>query len=393
MASMTREEKQEKIKINRLWARGPIDIPFALLVVLLTGIGVLTVFSASFARAFYEAKDPTTMAALGIFIRQLGFALVGIAGMFFVGRIDYHYWRPWAKWIFYGALFLLLLVIIPHNPLAVSSGGATRWLNLGIRFQPSEIAKFAVILYFASTISVKKNKMETIKDGILPYAGWLGAIAFLMLMEPHLSGTILIFGIGASMLFVGGISKGMIALGVGTGLTGALILFSGILPYGQSRIIQWKDPWAFASDQGYQTVQSLLAIGSGGLAGVGFGKSRQKLLYLPEEHNDMIFSIWCEEMGFIGAAIILLLFAFLVLRGYWIAMHARDRFGGLLAVGITTMIGLQAFLNVAVVTNTMPNTGISLPFFSYGGTALLIQLVEMGIVLSVSRQMPGPKSG
>ena len=185
----------------------------------------------------------------------------------------------------------------------------------------------------------------------------------------------------------------MVALGVSLGVGGILVLISGVLPYGQSRILPWKDPWAYASDEGYQTVQSLLAIGSGGLAGLGFGKGRQKLLYLPEEHNDMIFSIVCEELGFIGAALILALFCFLVLRGYWIALHARDRFGGLLAVGITTMIAVQTFLNVAVVTNFVPNTGISLPFFSYGGTALMIQLFEMGVLLSVSRQIPGPKSG
>ena len=185
----------------------------------------------------------------------------------------------------------------------------------------------------------------------------------------------------------------MVALGVSLGVGGILVLISGVLPYGQSRILQWKDPWAYASDEGYQTVQSLLAIGSGGLAGLGFGKGRQKLLYLPEEHNDMIFSIVCEELGFIGAALILALFCFLVLRGYWIALHARDRFGGLLAVGITTMIAVQTFLNVAVVTNFVPNTGISLPFFSYGGTALMIQLAEMGMILSVSRQIPAARTG
>ena len=250
-----------------------------------------------------------------------------------------------------------------------------------------------MILYFAATISVKKDKMRNFNDGILHYVLILGVIALLMLQEPHLSGTILILCIGACMMFVGGISEKMVALGVSVGVLGVLVLISGVLPYGQSRIMQWKDPWAYAADEGYQTVQSLLAIGSGGLAGVGFGKGRQKLLYLPEEHNDMIFSIVCEELGFIGAALILSLFCFLVLRGFWIAIHARDRFGGLLAVGITTMIAMQTFLNVAVVTNFVPNTGISLPFFSYGGTALMIQLFEMGILLSVSRQMPGPKSG
>jgi cell division protein FtsW len=391
---MTREEKQEKARVNRIMSKGPIDLPFALLVLLLTAIGVLMVFSASFARAFYESSDPTAMSGLSIFLRQLVFAVAGVIVMFAVSRIDYHWWRRWAVPLLGLAIILLVLVIIPHNPIAYTSGGATRWLNLGFTtFQPSEVAKFAVILYFAATISVKKDKMRTFQDGIFPYFLILGIISVLMLKEPHLSGTILILCIGACMMFVGGISPAMVGLGVSGGVVGIAILLSGVLPYGQSRILQWKDPWAYAADEGYQTVQSLLAIGSGGLAGLGFGKGRQKLLYLPEEHNDMIFSIVCEELGFIGAALILALFCFLVLRGFWIALHARDRFGALLVVGITTMIAMQTFLNVAVVTNFVPNTGISLPFFSYGGTALLIQLFEMGIVLSVSRQMPGTKSG
>lgn len=391
---MTREEKQEKARISRIMSKGPIDLPFALLVLLLTTIGVLMVFSASFARSYYEAENPTTMVALSVFLRQAFFAAAGVVAMFVVSKIDYHWWRRWAVPLLGMAIVLLVLVIIPHNPLAVTSGGATRWLNVGITtFQPSEVAKFAVILYFAATISVKKERMKTFQDGIFPYFLILGVISGLMLMEPHLSGTVLILGIGASMMFVGGISQKMVGLGVGIGVLGIAILASGVLPYGQSRIMQWKDPWAYAADEGYQTVQSLLAIGSGGLAGLGFGKGRQKLMYLPEEHNDMIFAIVCEELGFIGAALILALFCFLVLRGYWIAVHARDRFGGLLAVGIITMIAMQTFLNVAVVTNFVPNTGISLPFFSYGGTALLIQLFEMGVLLSVSRQMPGPKSG
>ena len=391
---MTREEKLEKIRVNRIMSKGPADVPLVLLVLLLTGIGVLMVFSASFARAFYESESRTAAVALSVFLRQAVFAGVGIVAMFVASKIDYHMWRRWAVPILGLAIVLLVLVIIPHNPLAWTSGGATRWLNLGFTtFQPSEVAKFAVILYFAATISVKREKMRTFQEGIFPYCLILGFIAGLMLLEPHLSGTILILCIGASMMFVGGISEKWAALGIGLGVLGVAVLASGILPYGQSRIMQWKDPWAYAADEGYQTVQSLLAIGSGGLAGLGFGKGRQKLLYLPEEHNDMIFAIVCEELGFIGAALILALFCFLVLRGYWIAVHARDRFGGLLAVGITTMIGIQTFLNVAVVTNFVPNTGISLPFFSYGGTALMIQLFEMGVLLSVSRQIPGPKSG
>lgn len=391
---MTAEEKKEKARVNRIMSKGPIDVPFVLLVLLLTSIGVLMVFSASFARAFYESDSRTIVAATSVFTRQLAFALAGIAAMFVISKWDYHNWRRLAVPLLIFAIILLVLVIIPHNPLAITRNNATRWLGVrGFTFQPSEVAKFAVIVYFAATISVKKDKMARFKEGVFDYMLILGLLAGLMLLEPHLSGTVLILGIGACMMFVGGISRQMAVLGVGTGVFGILLLLSEMLPYGRSRIMQWKDPWAYAQDEGYQTVQSLLAIGSGGLAGLGFGKGRQKLLYLPEEHNDMIFAIVCEELGFIGAALILSLFCFLVLRGFWIAMNARDRFGSLLAVGITTMIALQTFLNVAVATNFVPNTGISLPFFSYGGTALMIQLGEMGVLLSVSRQIPGPKSG
>ena len=211
-----------------------------------------------------------------------------------------------------------------------------------------------------------------------------------MYFEPHLSGTVLILGIGAAMMFVGGIRGYWVGIGIGGIAAVAYAFLSGLITYNSSRIAIWLDPLndAFKTGTGYQTRQSLIAIGSGGLLGLGLGKSRQKFLFLPEEHNDCIFSIICEELGLIGATLIMAIFALLIIRGYWIALHARDRFGSLLVVGITTQIALQVFLNIAVVTNLVPNTGISLPFFSFGGTALAIQLAEMGVVLSVSRQMP-----
>ena len=218
----------------------------------------------------------------------------------------------------------------------------------------------------------------------------LGIIAFLMMKEPHMSGTILIMAGAAAVLFAAGI-KLYWFIGGAAGL-GALVvlMMSG---YQSTRIQVWKDPWAYPKEGGYQIIQSLYAIGSGGLLGLGLGKSRQKFLYLPEPENDFIFAIVCEELGLVGAAVVLILFALLIIRGYWIAIHARDRFGALLVVGITTLLAVQVFLNIAVVTNLLPTTGISLPFFSYGGTALVIQLLEMGIVLSVSRQIPAPKQG
>lgn len=368
-------------------ARGPLDLPFLVLVLLLTAIGLIMLFSASFPSAYYEDGNPTYY-----FFRQGIFAAAGLAAMFVIGKINYQRFRGVSKLALFGSIALLLLVL---TPLGITRNNATRWLGVGelFTFQPSELAKLGVILYFSDTISRKKDKMQTFRYGILPYAVILVVIAALMMLEPHLSGTVLILGIGAVLMLVGGIPWGWVLGVVGAAGAGAALLFSGVIPYGQSRIAMWKDPWLDKVGDGWQMVQSYLAIGSGGLLGVGLGKSRQKYLYLPEEHNDFIFAVVCEELGLIGATIIMLLFAALILRGYWIALQARDRFGSLLAVGVTTLIALQTILNIAVVTGTVPATGISLPFFSYGGTALMIQLAEMGIVLSVSRQMKAPPGG
>ena len=386
------QRRKEKEAESRELAKGPIDLPFCLLVLLLTAIGLVLLLSASFPSAYYETdgQDP-----MHYFVRQGVFAAMGIAAMFLIGRINYQRFRGAAKLMLYLAIILLVLVIIPGNPIAVTRNNATRWIGVGelFTFQPSEIAKMAVVLYFSDSISRKKDKMHTTRYGIAPYLLIMGVIAVLMMLEPHLSGTVLILGTGAVLMLVGGINWAWVIAAVG-GAGGVLFLMmSGIIQYGQSRIAMWQDPFIDPRGAGYQLSQSLIAIGSGGLLGVGLGKSRQKFLYLPEEHNDFIFAIICEELGLIGATIIMLLFAALILRGYWIALHARDRFGSLLVVGVTTLIALQTFLNISVVTGLLPTTGISLPFFSYGGTALSIQLAEMGIVLSVSRQMKPTKAG
>ena len=387
-----RKHQQQKREESRELARGPIDLPFCLLVLLLTAIGLVMLLSASFPSAYYETKnnDPTYY-----FVRQGVFAIMGVAAMFFVGKINYQRFRGVAKPLLFVAIILLCLVIVPGNPFALTRNNATRWLGVGdlFTFQPSEIAKVAVVIYFSDSISRKKERMQTFRFGILPYLIWMGIIAFLMMKEPHLSGTLLILGTGAALMLVGGINWGWVLLAVGGAVGGAWLMMSGIISYGQSRLAMWRDPFIDPLGEGYQLAQSLISIGSGGLLGVGLGKSRQKFLYLPEEHNDFIFAIVCEELGLIGAGIIMLLFAALVLRGYWIALHARDRFGSLLVVGVTTLLAMQVFLNIAVVTGLLPTTGISLPFFSYGGTALTIQLAEMGIVLSVSRQMRPTKAG
>ena len=388
LARQERRRHQAEIEAqSRELAKGPVDLPFFLLVVLLTGIGLIMLFSASFPRAYFKSNDPAKY-----LIRQAVFAAMGFAAMGIVGKINYQRYRALAKPLLALAVILLALVLIPG--IGQVRNNARRWIGIGesLTFQPSEIAKFAVVLYFSDDISKKKDKMLDFRTGIAPYAVILIVLGGLMMLEPHLSGTVLIFGVGAILMLAGGIRWRWVGLAAGgAAVLGYLIV--GVAGYGHSRIAMWLDPWIDARDKGYQMVQSLLAIGSGGLLGVGLGKSREKFLYLPEEHNDFIFSIVCEELGLIGAGIIMILFAALILRGYWIALHARDRFGSLLVIGVTSLLAMQTFLNISVVSGLLPATGISLPFFSYGGTALMIQLAEMGVVLSVSRQMKPPRGG
>ena len=387
-----RQRQKEREEESRELARGPLDLPFFILVMLLTGVGLVMLLSASFPSAYYETDGQNPMF---YFTRQGVFAIMGVAAMLMISKINYQRFRGLAKPLLWLAVILLILVLIPGNHLAITRNNATRWLGIpstSLQFQPSEVAKVAVILYFGDSISKKKDKMRTFRYGILPYALILILLAALVGLEPHLSGAILIMGAGAVMMLVGGIHWGWVG-GAVAAAAGLLYVVLFVIGYNTSRITYWLNPWADAKGAGYQLAQSLLTIGSGGLLGVGLGKSRQKFLYLPEEHNDFIFAIVCEELGLIGATIIMLLFAALILRGFWIGLHARDRFGSLMVVGVVTLIGLQTFLNIGVVTGLLPTTGISLPFFSYGGTALSIQLAEMGIVLSVSRQMKPTRAG
>ncbi len=364
--------------------RGTIDYPFLIIVLLLLTIGLVMVFSSSYAAAYYDNLPSTYY-----FFRQGIFAIGGVAVMFFLSHIDYRRWRALSPALMLVSIILLILVLI----IGVGNYGEKRWINLGFTtFQPSELAKVAVIFFFSSLISVYPEKMRTFRYGVLPFIIVLAIIAFLMIQEPHLSGTILILGVGAVLMFVGGTHWAWFMGAFGAGVAGIWAAI-GMLGYAQDRIAVWFDPFVDPLGKGYQSVQALYAMGSGGLLGLGFGNSRQKYLYLPEAHNDFIFAIICEELGFIGAMIVILLFILLILRGYWIALHARDKFGSLLATGVTTMVALQTALNISVVTGVLPVTGAALPFFSYGGTALLILLAEMGIVLSVSRYMPAPKAG
>ena len=405
---LARKPKRDLTMEEQL-ARGPVDLPFLMILMLLVGIGLIMMFSASYASAYYDSSAMVQNNPLYYIQRQGLFAAAGIVCMYIISKINYQILRPLSIPLLMVAIFPLVLVL---TPLGVEINGAQRWLYTfllrGPTFQPSEIAKVAVIIFFAARLSkrdTEKKKRFTRRTSLGRFLNWLEKIGFLelvpygvvlavvlglVLLEPHMSGTILIMVGAAAVLFVSGIDlKWFIGLGslAAAGLTA--IIFA--TDYMTARINLWLDPWLDPRGSGYQTIQSLYAIASGGLLGRGLGNSMQKFLYIPEPENDFVFPIVVEELGLVGGLLVLLLFALLILRGYWLALHARDKFGMLTIVGIITLLAVQVFLNIGVVTNLIPNTGISLPFFSYGGTALMIQLAEMGVVLGISRQIPAPK--
>lgn len=374
----------QHIKKKKQLLRGGFDLPFFVLVMILLMFGLVMMFSASYAYAYYHNNGNSFF-----YIKKQGlWAALGLVVMYIMATFDYHKLHKYV-WplmvVTYGMLATVL--ILP------AQGGVHRWIHFGSHNigQPSEVAKFAIVLLFAHMISLysgkNKNKMKTFRYGVLPFILILGSVAGLMVLEPHLSGTILILLIGATMMFVGGTQIKWFAAGGGlvAAVLAALVMIPNFIVYAKSRFVAWLDPFSAYHGVGWQTIQSLYAIGSGGVMGLGLGNSRQKYLYVSEPQNDFVFSIVCEELGLVGAAIVIVLFALLVWRGFVIAMRAPDKFGSLLAVGLSTQVGLQAVLNIAVVTNSIPNTGISLPFFSYGGTALTMLLFQMGIILSVSR--------
>lgn len=371
--------EKKRNKSFSLKQQGKIDITFLSLVLILMTIGLVMLFSASYAYSYTYFGN-----SYHFIFRQSIFAVIGVAAMLIISRIDYHILKKFS-WVIYLITVALLMIVLILPPMS-DELNVKRWISFGgFSFQPSEIAKFAIVVLFASWLAANGEKIKKLR-----YIAWLvfllGTVCALVVAEPHLSATVLIFTLGIILMIVGGLPKRWILAGAGAGAGGLLILiFSGAISYGSDRIKYWLDPWLDPTGSGYQTIQSLLAIGSGGLLGRGIGQSRQKYLWVPEPHNDFIFSIVCEELGLIGAMVIILLFCALVWRGFTIAMRSQDKFGTLLAIGLTFQVGLQAILNILVVTNTIPNTGISLPFFSYGGTALMILLAEMGVVLSISR--------
>ncbi len=377
MAKVTSKNKR-----NGFWQSGKLDITFLSFVLILLTIGLVMLFSASYAYShdYYGSSYK-------FILRQSLFAVLGIGLMFLTSFINYHFWRKISWLVYVGILFLLFLLLL--MPPMVSGMSVKRWFAIGgFSFQPSEIAKFAIVILFSTLIAANQKLMNNWKF-ILGLLVLLGITCVLVVLEPHLSATLLIALIGITLIYIGGLNAKVAIAGVIFAAAAVVLVIvtqsTGFISYGSDRIKYWLDPWADASGEGFQTIQSLLAIGSGGILGRGIGQSRQKYLWVPEPHNDFIFSIVCEELGLIGAVLIIVLFALLVWRGFTIAMRSADKFGSLLSIGLTFQVGLQAMLNIWVVTNTIPNTGISLPFFSYGGTSLMILLAEMGIVLSVSR--------
>ncbi len=367
------QAKKEKKK------KSGIDISFLVLVLLLLIVGLVTMFSASYVNAYYVYGD-----SFEFISKQLIFAVAGVVAMLVIAHIDYHILHKLMIPIFVVSLILLTVVLFMPE-----LNGARRWIiipGLGT-FQPSELAKFTTVLMFAHFISIYYNKMKTFRYGILPFMIILAILAGMVILEKHLSGTIIIVMIAFIMMIIGGTRLRYLFIPGGIAIAGVtcLFLFTNLLDHAKLRLQYWLDPFADIQGKTFQTYQSLLAIGSGGLMGAGLGNSKQKFLYIPEPQNDFVFSIACEELGFIGATFIIILFVLLVWRGFVIAMRSPDKFGAMLAVGITVQVGVQALLNIAVVTNTIPNTGISLPFFSAGGSSLMMLLMEMGVVLSVSR--------
>ncbi len=367
------------LKKMGIYQEGKLDISFLSFVLLLLSVGLVMLFSSSYAYSLAQYGN-----SYHFIIRQVIFAVVGVLLMLLLSRIDARVYRKFSLVIY--VISVLMLILVLALPPLQEGMEHKRWLVIGsFSFQPSEIAKFAVILLFSHLIAKFGKKMEKLKYvGILMLL--LILVCGLVVVETHLSATILILTIGVVLMIVGGMAiKYIVAGGVSLVVGVILVVVTGLVEYASSRFTYWLDPWADATGAGYQTIQSLLAIGSGGLWGRGIGQSRQKYSWLPEPHNDFIFAVVCEELGLIGAIAIVLLFCFLIWRGFKIAMTSPDRYRSLMAVGLTFQVALQAALNIMVVTNTIPNTGISLPFFSYGGTALVILLCEMGIVLSISR--------
>ena len=379
--------EKRKIKGFSSYLNNNVDFTLLITVLLLLSIGLVMVLSASSPTSLQEYDN-----SYKYFLRQFGFAVVGLFFMYVISRIDYRLYQKFYKPAWWLSVALLLAVLV----VGVERGGATRWIDLKITtVQPSEFVKFFMIIFYAGILVKNRNELGKFGKGLVKHMLFLAPIILLLLLEPHLSTSIVIIITCSVMLIMAGCKFWQFIVtgitGTGLVLSAATVLyfvsetFAIKFQYAVQRVITFIDPWKYAKGSGWQVIQSLYAIGSGGLFGAGLGESKQKYLYLPEPHNDFIFSVLAEELGFVGCVIVFILFAIFIWRGILIAMKAPDMFGSLVAIGITTLVGIQAIINVAVVTSSMPATGMQLPFFSYGGTALFILLCEIGVLLSISR--------
>ena len=359
-----------------------VDTVFLLLLMLLLAVGLTMLYSASYAQSQYDTGYQISTR----YLQKQGIcALIGIGAMILLSKIPVAFWFKWA-WCLYGITILLLLSVLVFGQ---SVNGARRWINIGgIQFQPSEIAKFTMILLFARLTKGFGSQVRQFRYGVLGFGCALLGILIPLALEKHLSAIMLMGLVAVVMMFVAGTHPKWLLAGAAAAVV-FVIVYISFMGYAGDRVTAWLHPEQDPGDTGYQILQSLYAIGSGGVWGLGLGKSRQKYLYLPFQYNDYIFAIICEELGLIGALLIVMLFGALILRGYWIALRAPDRFSTVLCAGLVTLIAVQTVLNLCVVTNLLPSTGIALPFFSYGGTALAVNLGEMGIVLRISSYRNG----
>ncbi len=359
-------------------AESRVDVPFLVLVLLALTVGLIMLYSASSAQSEYDTGYVSSTRYLQ---KQAICAGIGLVAMTVFSRIPAELWFRLAWPLYFVSILLLLGVLV----MGESVNGARRWINVaGIQFQPSELAKFTLILLFGRLTRKFGSRAEKFQYGVLGFGVAMLGILIPLALEKHLSAIMLMGMVGVVMMFVAGTRVRWLLAGAGAAAV-FVVVYVSLMGYAGDRITAWLHPERDPGDTGYQILQSLYAIGSGGVFGLGFGKSRQKYLYLPFQYNDYIFAVICEELGLVGATAIIVLLAALILRGYWIALHAKDRFSTVLAAGLITLIAVQTVLNLGVVTNLLPSTGISLPFFSYGGTALAVNLGEMGIVLSISR--------
>lgn len=378
MAAERNLRAKENRRPVRLRTDESVDFPFLMLTLLLLAVGLLTLYSASSAQSEYDTGYRISTRYLQ---KQAVCAAIGLAAMFAFSRISTALWYKLA-WPLYGFSIVLLLSVLV---IGQEVNGARRWINIaGLQFQPSEIAKFTMILLFARLTRGFGRKSKQFRYGVLGFGTALMGILVPLALEKHLSAIMLMGMVAVVMMFVAGTNPKWLLAGAGCAVLFVLV-YIRFMGYAGDRVTAWLHPELDPGDTGYQILQSLYAIGSGGVFGLGYGKSRQKYLYLPFQYNDYIFAVICEELGLVGALAIIGLFSAMILRGYRIALNARDRFSTVLAAGLVTLIAVQTILNLCVVTNLLPSTGIALPFFSYGGTALAVNLGEMGIVLNISR--------